>query len=119
MDYLFPSSNNDTLLTSSNKEANNENLDSNHDQEAALFGQFPLPFLDEISTSLIIQNHQLHHLSTDKSKTSTNSTANEPPPPPSPGKTKRARKKRSVGKIYVYLGDQSKFAIVSPYSRKS
>ncbi|CAH1439564.1 unnamed protein product [Lactuca virosa] len=98
MDYLFPSSNNDTVLTSSNKEANNENLDSNHDQEAALFGQFPLPFLDEISTSPIIQNHQLHHLSTDRSKTSTSSTANEPPPPPSPGKTKRARKKRSAGK---------------------
>ncbi|KAI3497918.1 hypothetical protein L2E82_13901 [Cichorium intybus] len=93
MDYVFPSRNNETMLVSSNKEPNHENLDSNHDQEASLFGQFPLPFLDEISTSAILHNH---HLSTDRSKTSTSSPANEVAP--SPSKTKRVRKKRSAGK---------------------
>ncbi|KAI3719973.1 hypothetical protein L6452_20880 [Arctium lappa] len=92
MNYVFPSSNNEAMLVSSNRESNCENLDTNHEEEGQLFGQFPSPFLDDITTTAILQNH----LSTDGWKTTTGSPANEPPP--SPSKTKRARKKRSAGK---------------------
>lgn len=81
MDYVFSSSNDETMLVSSNKALNSGNTDFNHEEEGQLFGQFPSPFLDEI-----LQNHHQHHLS----------PANEAPP--SPSKTKRVRKKRSAGK---------------------
>ncbi|GJX75840.1 transcription factor TCP12-like protein [Tanacetum coccineum] len=83
MDYVFSSSNIETLV-SSNKESNHDqNLDSNHQEEVSIFGQFPSPFLDDI-----LQNQQQHQLS---------SPVNEAQP--SPSKTKpRPRKKRSAGK---------------------
>ncbi|KAL4586561.1 hypothetical protein LXL04_011198 [Taraxacum kok-saghyz] len=101
MDYEFPTSNNETVMVYSNKEPNRENLDSNHEQEAAMFGNFPLPFHDEISSNTKPQNHHGHRLSTDRSKTPRSSTANDPadqPPPSLATKTVRVRKKRSAGK---------------------
>ncbi|KVH97522.1 CYC/TB1, R domain-containing protein [Cynara cardunculus var. scolymus] len=58
--------------------------------------EFPSPFLDDISTTAILQNHHPHHLNTDGWKTATGSPTNKPPT--SPSKTKRVRKKRSAGK---------------------
>ncbi|PWA72493.1 cycloidea-like 3c protein [Artemisia annua] len=83
MDYIFSSSNIETLV-SSNKESNRENLDSNHQEEVSIFGQFPSPFLDDI-----MQNHHQHH--------QLSSPVTEAPPSPSKPKP-RARKKRSAGK---------------------
>lgn len=90
MDYVFPSSNNETIFVSSNNESNHGNLVSNH-EGAPLFGHFPSPFLDDI-----LQNHQHHHLNNDRWKTMTSSPANDLPT--SPSKMKRTRKKRSAGK---------------------
>nr|QJP22265.1 CYCLOIDEA-like 3b [Chrysanthemum x morifolium] len=83
MDYVFSSNNIETLV-SSNKELNRENLDSNHQEEVSIFGQFPSPFLDDIMQN----HHQQHQLS---------SPVTEAPPSPSKPKP-RARKKRSAGK---------------------
>ncbi|KAI7738817.1 hypothetical protein M8C21_006264 [Ambrosia artemisiifolia] len=59
---------------------NHESLDSNYEEDAPLYGQFPSPFFDDIPHN--------HH------QNMPNSAADEPPP----SKTKRARKKRSAGK---------------------
>ncbi|XP_076908112.1 uncharacterized protein LOC143564852 [Bidens hawaiensis] len=73
------------IISSNNNESNHENLESNYEEDAPVFGQFPSPFFDEIPNN----GHQ-HKIS---------STANEPPPSPSKTtKTKRVRKKRSAGK---------------------
>ncbi|KAJ0462306.1 putative transcription factor TCP family [Helianthus annuus] len=65
-----------------NNESNHENLDSNYEEDAPLYGQFPSPFFDDIP-----HNHHQHKKS---------NTTDEPPP--STPKTKRVRKKRSAGK---------------------
>ncbi|KVI05334.1 transcription factor TCP12-like [Cynara cardunculus var. scolymus] len=106
MDYMFPSRNTETLLVSSDKLTNHENVNSSHEEEPPLFLQFPSPFLDMDTTTILPNLHQQHHLSTHGCRTTTVSSLNKPMklsnatsnPLALASKGKCVRKRRSVGK---------------------